>query len=66
MPEKAVWSATVPAAMLYKAAMALRAGFWRIPLLRRKGRAGTRVISVGNLTVGGNAKTPFTFIWRAS
>lgn len=58
-PEKAVWSALVPAALLYRAAMALRAGFWRIPLFGAKA-AATRVISVGNLTVGGNAKTPFT------
>ncbi|HEV3111639.1 MAG TPA: tetraacyldisaccharide 4'-kinase [Candidatus Binataceae bacterium] len=57
--EKIAWCAMVPAATLYRAAMALRAGFWRLPRLRRK-IAGTRVISVGNLTVGGNAKTPFT------
>jgi tetraacyldisaccharide 4'-kinase len=57
--EKIVWSAMVPAATLFKAATALRARFWRLPLLQRK-VAGTRVISVGNLTVGGNAKTPFT------
>jgi len=58
-PEVAVWSATVPAAILYQAAMALRAGLRRVPLFGAKA-AGTRVISVGNLTVGGNAKTPFT------
>lgn len=58
-PEKLVWSATIPAALLYKAATAVRAGFWRIPPLKKKVE-GTRVISVGNLTVGGNAKTPFT------
>jgi tetraacyldisaccharide 4'-kinase len=57
--EKIVWCSMVPAAALYRAVMALRAGFWRLPRLRRK-IAGTRVISVGNLTVGGNAKTPFT------
>lgn len=57
--EKIVWSAMVPAAVLYRAATAMRAGFWRLPLLRRKAE-GLRVISVGNLTVGGNAKTPFT------
>jgi len=59
VPEKLVWSATIPAALLYQAATALRAGIWRIPSLKKK-VAGTRVISVGNLTVGGNAKTPFT------
>ncbi|SRR5579875_609881 len=55
--EKLVWSAMVPAAVAYKTAMALRAGFWRLPGLRQT--ADVRVISVGNLTVGGNAKTPF-------
>ncbi len=59
VPEKIAWSATVPAAILYRTATAMRAGFWRIPLLKKKVE-GTRVISVGNLTVGGNAKTPFT------
>jgi tetraacyldisaccharide 4'-kinase len=57
--EKIVWSAMVPASTIYKAATALRARFWGLSLLKRK-IAGTRVISVGNLTVGGNAKTPFT------
>jgi tetraacyldisaccharide 4'-kinase len=59
LPDKLIWSATIPAALLYTAATALRAGIWRIPSLKKK-VAGTRVISVGNLTVGGNAKTPFT------
>jgi tetraacyldisaccharide 4'-kinase len=58
-PEQLVWSAAVPAAILYEAAMAVRAGLWLIPGLGKK-VAGARVISVGNLTVGGNAKTPFT------
>jgi tetraacyldisaccharide 4'-kinase len=57
--DKVVWSAMVPAAAVYKAAMAVRAGFWRLPRLQHKA-ADVRVISVGNLTVGGNAKTPFT------
>src|SRR5579885_2299626 len=57
--ETVVWSAMVPCAVLYRAATAMRAGFWRLPLLRRTAQ-GVRVISVGNLTVGGNAKTPFT------
>jgi tetraacyldisaccharide 4'-kinase len=57
--EKLTWSAAVPATMLYQAAMALRAGFWRLPRLKQR-VPGVRVISVGNLTVGGNAKTPFT------
>jgi tetraacyldisaccharide 4'-kinase len=55
--ERIMWSAMVPAAAAYRAAMALRAGFWRLPGLRQA--ADVRVISVGNLTVGGNAKTPF-------
>jgi tetraacyldisaccharide 4'-kinase len=58
--EKIVWSAMIPAAVLYETAMVVRAGFWRLPLFRRNAAAGIRVISVGNLTVGGNAKTPFT------
>jgi tetraacyldisaccharide 4'-kinase len=57
LAEKLVWSAMVPAAAAYKTAMALRAGLWRLPGLRQA--ADMRVISVGNLTVGGNAKTPF-------
>jgi tetraacyldisaccharide 4'-kinase len=57
--EKIIWSTMVPAAAIYQAAAALRARFWGLGLTRRK-VAGTRVISVGNLTVGGNAKTPFT------
>ncbi len=57
--EKIVWSAMVPAAIFYRAATAARAGWWRLPRRRSKAQ-GVRVISVGNLTVGGNAKTPFT------
>jgi tetraacyldisaccharide 4'-kinase len=51
-----VWMALVPAAMLYGAAVTVRRVFWRVA--RR--RAPLRVVSVGNLTVGGNGKTPFT------
>src|SRR5262249_38229139 len=58
-PETVIWSGLVPAAMLYKTAMAVRAGYWRLPLVGAKA-AAARVISVGNLTLGGNAKTPFT------
>jgi tetraacyldisaccharide 4'-kinase len=56
--DRLLWSAMVPPALLYEAATALHAAWFRIPGLRRKA-AATRVISVGNLTVGGNAKTPF-------
>ena len=59
LPEKIAWSALVPLALLYQAATLMRSGFWRASGLRQKA-AGVRVISVGNLTVGGNAKTPFT------
>jgi len=58
LAETIVWSATVPASMFYRAAVALRARCWthyRSP----QTASGVRVISVGNLTVGGNAKTPF-------
>jgi len=57
--DRLLWSAMVPAAAVYQAAMAARAGFWRLPRLKQRA-ADVRVISVGNLTVGGNAKTPFT------
>jgi tetraacyldisaccharide 4'-kinase len=57
--EKIVWSAMTPAAAMYKTAMAVRSLFWRLSPGRRKAE-GIRVISIGNLTVGGNAKTPFT------
>src|SRR5579875_5785 len=54
---RAMQAALVPLAVGYGGVMGARALFWR--LFRRKA-AGIRVISVGNLTVGGNAKTPFT------
>lgn len=55
-PAAAIWAGTVPLSLAYSGAMALRAGFWR--LFQRK-IAGVRVVSIGNLTVGGNGKTPF-------
>jgi tetraacyldisaccharide 4'-kinase len=54
--EQMLWAALVPAAGLYRVALAARAAYWR----RMKRRARPLVVSVGNLTVGGNAKTPFT------
>jgi len=54
--ERLLWTALVPAAGAYRVGLAARAFWWR----RMKRRARPLVVSVGNLTVGGNAKTPFT------
>ncbi len=54
--EAPLWLLLAPAAAAYGALLALRNGFWR--MMRRS--ATVRTISVGNLTVGGNSKTPFT------
>src|SRR5882724_1763319 len=51
-----LWVPLVPASALYGAAVACRSAYWRIA----GRRAGIRTIGVGNLTVGGNGKTPFT------
>lgn len=51
-----LWLSLVPLSAAYGAATMARAGFWRL----MKRRAAVRTISVGNLTVGGNGKTPFT------
>jgi tetraacyldisaccharide 4'-kinase len=51
-----LWAALTPFAALYSAGLALRARWWR----NRSSNAGVPIISVGNLTVGGNGKTPFT------
>src|SRR5580704_5362150 len=54
-----LWFALVPPSLMYSAAMSVRS-------VTRQFRRGERraenlkVISVGNLTVGGNSKTPFT------
>jgi tetraacyldisaccharide 4'-kinase len=51
-----LWAALTPASQVYGAALALRERWWEA-----RGRyAGVPTISVGNLTVGGNGKTPFT------
>jgi len=54
--EAGLWMPTVPAAALYASALAIRSALWR--LIRK--RPGLPTISVGNLTVGGSGKTPFT------
>ncbi len=54
--ETALWAPLAAPAAIYRGAMALRLAYWRA--MRR--RADVLTISVGNLTVGGNSKTPFT------
>src|SRR5579885_3716697 len=49
------------AAGMFRSAVAIRNLWWR----RMARRAGIPVISIGNLTVGGNAKTPFTLFLAA-
>ncbi|HVC44154.1 MAG TPA: tetraacyldisaccharide 4'-kinase [Candidatus Binataceae bacterium] len=56
-----LWAALTPAAALYSGALALRTRWWR----GHAAHAATAIISVGNLTVGGNAKTPFTLFLAA-
>src|SRR5216684_2871375 len=56
-----LWAALTPASALYSAALAIRAPWWR--MMAR--HAGVPTISVGNLTVGGNGKTPFTLFLAA-
>ena len=54
--QRLLWAALVPAAGAYRVALVARALWWR----KMKRRARPLVVSVGNLTLGGNAKTPFT------
>jgi tetraacyldisaccharide 4'-kinase len=51
-----LWAALTPASVLYSAALAARERWWR----HHASDAEVPTISVGNLTVGGNGKTPFT------
>ncbi|MGA2409566.1 MAG: tetraacyldisaccharide 4'-kinase [Candidatus Binataceae bacterium] len=51
-----IWAALVPASLIYGAALELRSRWWQA----MAGRAEVPVISAGNLTAGGNGKTPFT------
>jgi tetraacyldisaccharide 4'-kinase len=53
---RAMVTGLLPAALAYRAGLSLRNLWWRCA----KRRAPTRTISIGNLTVGGNGKTPFT------
>src|SRR5216683_7238410 len=56
-----LWAALTPASALYSVALAIRERWWR--MMAR--HAGVTTISVGNLTVGGNGKTPFTLFLAA-
>lgn len=56
------WS-MLPLAGLFRSIVALRRGAYRSGLLRSH-RLGRPVVVIGNLTVGGTGKTPFT-IWLA-
>jgi len=51
-----LWAALTPLSLLYAGALAVRSRWWR----GKAQSAPVATISVGNLTVGGNAKTPFT------
>jgi tetraacyldisaccharide 4'-kinase len=50
-----LWAAVTPLSVLYGAALEVRSRWWR----GRARSAPVVTISVGNLTVGGNGKTPF-------
>ena len=54
--QRAMIAGLLPASLLYRAAQNLRNAFWHFA----KKRVPIRTISIGNLTVGGNGKTPFT------
>lgn len=54
--ERLLWLPAVPAAGLYALALKLRSLYWN----RMRRRADMMIVSVGNLTVGGSGKTPFT------
>jgi tetraacyldisaccharide 4'-kinase len=54
--QRAIVAALLPMSVAYRAGQSLRNTFWRFA----KKSVATRTISVGNLTVGGNGKTPFT------
>jgi tetraacyldisaccharide 4'-kinase len=60
---RAAWLALLPMSWFFGAAVALRNAAYDAGVLKRE-RAGTRVVSVGNLTVGGTGKTPLA-LWLA-
>lgn len=51
-----LWAPLTPLSVLYAGVLGVRARWWR----GRARHAPVTTISVGNLTVGGNGKTPFT------
>ncbi|HLW70932.1 MAG TPA: tetraacyldisaccharide 4'-kinase [Candidatus Binataceae bacterium] len=51
-----LWAALTPLAALYAGALGLRAQWWRV----MADSSPVATVSVGNLTLGGNGKTPFT------
>lgn len=51
-----LWAALTPAAAIYATLLALRERWWRV----MASAADVTIVSIGNLTVGGNGKTPFT------
>lgn len=54
-----LWLALTPPSLIYSAAMSVRSATRRFRHGKRRAET-VKVISVGNLTVGGNGKTPFT------
>lgn len=54
--QRALAAGLLPASLVYRAGQSIRNAFWHFA----KRRVPIRTISVGNLTVGGNGKTPFT------
>jgi tetraacyldisaccharide 4'-kinase len=57
-----LWIALTPLAAVYRGALVMRTRWWR---RRMPQDAGMATVSVGNLTVGGNGKTPFTLFLAA-
>jgi tetraacyldisaccharide 4'-kinase len=54
--QRAMVAGLLPASLVYHAGQSIRNAFWHFA----KRRVPISTISVGNLTVGGNGKTPFT------